>query len=642
MSRPHRTPPRWLRWTLGILLALVPCVVWGVTTATAERSLGPHEARYEVTTNGLVTVDLGPLGTLQIDSPLPLGLGADVTVQEIPADLTAVGQADTLEGLSQDLEDYLRFFGGPQETVSSVARALVQDALRRTGFAVLVVAAAGAGLYLLLGGARRRELTARVAPRTYEITASVVLVALLAASLASSDPGTTRGPTHRASPVFDGTALEGARITGRLAGVVDTYGSMLIDLYRENQDFYERANTNLVAAWDRRERIQSLTAPPRAAVPDGGATDVDASPGARTGSEGDAENGADGPASGTDDGTARDRSTSGSDGGTDDATADAGSTDDATTDEETDATPAPAAEEDLVTLLLVSDLHCNTGMTPLIRTVAERSGASIVLNAGDTTMNGTSVESYCVDSFAAAVPKGATMVVADGNHDSLETSAQERANGQTVLDGEIVEVEGIRILGDRDPLETRLGLGSQPPREETPEEYATRLTEVACAAQEDGEKIDILMIHTPRMGNEALDSGCVPNQISGHMHTRSGPQRLGGGVRYVSGSTAGAVKDQLRVGPLKGTAEMTVLRFDPERRRIVDWQLVQIGVDESAKVWPRIAWPTPSGVPVVDEPVVDEPEVEGDGAGGGGEVPGGDVGDGGVAGDPSGAPATEG
>ena len=37
------------------------------------------------------------------------------------------------------------------------------------------------------------------------------------------------------------------------------------------------------------------------------------------------------------------------------------------------------------------------------------------------------------------------------------------------------------------PLETRLGLGSQPPREETPEEYAARLTEVACAEQEDGD-----------------------------------------------------------------------------------------------------------------------------------------------------------
>ncbi|MDF9877622.1 metallophosphoesterase family protein [Cellulosimicrobium cellulans] len=599
MSRPHRTPPRWVRWTLAVLLALVPCVVWGVTTATAERSLGPHEARYEVTTNGLVTVDLGPLGTIQIDSPLPLGLGADVTVEEIPADLTAVGQADTLEGLSQDLEDYLRFFGGPQETIGSVARALVVDALRRTGFAILVAAAFGAGLYLLLGPPRRRELTERVAPRTYEITAGVVLVSLVGVSLVASDPGTTTGPSQRASAVFDGTPLEGARITGRLAGVVDTYGALLIDLYRENEDFYARADANLVAAWDRRERIQRLTAPLPAAT---AASDDEPSPDETTspdgtGTTGDEDGATDAPPSGT---------------GDEDAGGDVSGAEESADAEATEEpAPGPAAEEDLVTLLVVSDLHCNTGMTPLIRTAAERSGASIVLNAGDTTMNGTAVESFCVDSFASAVPKGSTMVVSDGNHDSVETSAQERANGQTVLDGKVVEVEGIRILGDRDPLETRLGLGSQPPREETPEEYAARITEVACAEQEDGDGIDLLLIHTPRMGNEALDSGCVPNQISGHMHTRSGPERTGGGVRYVSGSTAGAVKDQLRIGPLKGTAEMTVLRFDPERRRIVDWQLVQIGTDESAKVWPRIAWPTPSGVPVVEEPAGDDGSEEG-------------------------------
>ncbi|NDO89396.1 metallophosphoesterase [Cellulosimicrobium composti] len=643
MSRPHRTPPRWVRWTLAVLLALVPCVVWGVTTATAERSLGPHEARYEVTTNDLVTVDLGPLGTIQIRSPLPLGLGVDVTVEEIPADLTAVGQADTLEGLTQDLEDYLRFFGGPQETISSVTRALVADALRRTGFAIVVVGLAGGGLYLLLGASRRRELSERVAPRTYEITASVVLVSLVAASLAASDPGTTRGPSQRASVVFDGTPLEGARITGRLAGVVDTYGAMLIDLYRENEDFYARANANLEAAWERREHIQRLTRPRLDAVPasDDDPTDAPTGDGTATGAD-------EAPPAGADD-----TGTTGGEGATGDETTDEGApgadatgdaTDDAATGEEDagdrdggasgdtsgddeEPTPEPAAEEDLVTLLVVSDLHCNTGMAPLIRTAVERSGANVVLNAGDTTMNGTAVESFCVDSFASAVPQGVTMVVADGNHDSVETSAQERANGQTVLDGKIVEVEGIRILGDRDPLETRLGLGSQPPREETPEEYAARLTEVACAAQEDGDGVDLLLIHTPRMGNEALDSACVPNQVSGHMHTRSGPVRFGGGVRYVSGSTAGAVKDQLRIGPLKGTAEMTVLRFDPQQRRIVDWQLVQVGTDESAKVWPRIAWPTPSGVPVPDEPLEGESgEVgtdDGDPAGTPGDAPSG-------------------
>ncbi|OLT53981.1 metallophosphoesterase [Cellulosimicrobium sp. CUA-896] len=599
MNTTHRTPPRWLRWTLGVVAALVPCVVWGVTTATTENSLGPHEARYEVSTDGVVVVDLGPLGTLRIDSPLPLDLGVDVTVQEIPADFIAVGQADSLAGLEQDLEDYLRFFGGPQETIGAVARALVVDALRRTGFAILVVGAAGAGMYLLLGAARRRELTRAVAPRTYETTASVVLVALVGASLSASDPATTQGPSRPASAVFAGTPLEGARITGRLSGVVDTYGGMLIDLYRENEDFYARANDNLVAAWDRRARIQRLTAP-RTVAAGSAAPAEEPSPASEATSDAGEEQG-DAPGSGPQaapgtaapgDAAADPADPAGPEEPTDDPT-----------DIPSAPAPEPAAEEDLVTLLLLSDLHCNIGMAPLIRTVAERSDADVVLNAGDTTMNGTSVESYCVDAFAGAVPDGVPVVVADGNHDSVETSAQERANGQTVLEGEVVEVGGLRILGDRDPLDSRLGdLGPKPPREETPEEYAARMAETACAAP-DG--IDLLLIHTPRVGNEALESGCVPNQISGHMHTRSGPERLGQGVRYVSGSTAGAVKDELRIGPLKGTAEMTVLRFDPQQRRFVDWQLVQVGTDMSASVWPRLPWPAPA--PVVTTAVPADP-----------------------------------
>ncbi|MEK8226344.1 hypothetical protein NKG05_10190 [Oerskovia sp. M15] len=73
---------------------------------------------------------------------LPLGLGADVTVKEIPADLTAVDQATTLAGLTGDLEGYLQFFSGPEESIGHAVRALIVDALRRTGFAILVVGAA--------------------------------------------------------------------------------------------------------------------------------------------------------------------------------------------------------------------------------------------------------------------------------------------------------------------------------------------------------------------------------------------------------------------------------------------------------------------------------------------------------------------
>jgi len=242
---------------------------------------------------------------------------------------------------------------------------------------------------------------------------------------------------------------------------------------------------------------------------------------------------------------------------------------------------------------MVSDLHCNVGMGPLIRTSAEKSGAQIILDAGDTTINGTAVEQYCVTTFRRAAPSGVEIVNSPGNHDSTETEAMYRRAGATVLDGKVVTVKGIRFLGDSDPNATRLGAGTSSAGRESVAEVGARLADVAC---DDSDGVDILLIHTPRVGLEALNRGCVPAQLSGHLHTRIDPTPVGAGVRYVSSSTAGASLDQPTVGPLHGIAEMTVLRFDPASRRVVDYQLVQVRPDGTASVGPRIAWPEPDTV----------------------------------------------
>ena len=638
MNRPRRTPPRWVRYTLSALALLVPCVVFGVTTATANLSLGPHEARYEVSTDSLVVVDLGPLGTLEIDSPLPAGLGARITVEEIPADLTAFDQATTIAALTQDLQGYLQFFGGPQDTIEQVTRSLVADAARRTGLAVLVVAAAGTGLYFLLGGSRRRELGDVLAPRTWEITAGVVVVTLVFGALSASAEEPAATDSRPASAVFAGTPLEGARITGRLAGVVDTYGGMLMNAYKDNEAFYARANTALGVAWDERDVLEEAAAAQREAE-EQAARDAATEPPAEgePGVDGDVTGeaaGADGeaadPAGAAPSGSEGDQATE----DTDDAGARRGAT---PTGGPTES-PTPTPEDELVSMLVVCDLHCNIGMTPLIRTAAERSGASIVLNAGDTTMNGTSVEQFCVNSFTSAVPDGATMVVADGNHDSVETSAQERKRGVKILDGDVIEIDGVRILGDRDALETRIGSGSKAARPETPAQQAERLAQTACDAK-DG--VDLLLVHSPRAGNEALETGCVPLQVSGHTHRRSGPEQFGLGIRYVNASTAGAESGEPTVGPLKGVAEMTVLRFDPVLREFVDWQLVQVFPDGSAQVSAREAFPVPVPEEVLDGGAEGTEEPDGTGAGestdGTDDTGGADVPDG--AGASDGAPA---
>lgn len=369
-----------------------------------------------------------------------------------------------------------------------------------------------------------------------------MLVAALVAGTATASAGPEERASLPASPVFAGTALEGARITGRLAGVIDTYSGQLVDTYQANEVFYAAAREKLNEAWDARvaeqEAAESVQGPP--------------------------------------------------------------------------VSDSPESTE-YVTLLLVSDLHCNTGMTPLIRDLADRIGPDVMLNAGDTTINGTSVESVCVDSFASAVPDGVPFVVADGNHDSRLTTATELANRQVVLDGSVVEVEGVRILGDRDPLETRIGGGTVVAREETPEQAGERLRDVACeAAGEPGlggfveeDRVDLLLVHQPAVGDAALESGCVPFQISGHMHKRIGPEVVGYGVRYVNASTGGATKGNTSVGPLRDSSEMTVLRFDPERRQFVDWQLVEVTPEGEASVSERQL--VPPTVPLPDE-------VPGDGA----------------------------
>ena len=240
---------------------------------------------------------------------------------------------------------------------------------------------------------------------------------------------------------------------------------------------------------------------------------------------------------------------------------------------------------------MVTDLHCNIGMAEVIGTAADEFDADLIINAGDTVMAGTSVESYCVSAFADGFGSDRPVVFADGNHDSRTTTEQEVEAGWIPLEGEPVEVAGLRFLGDNDPTISSLGQPTRPTREETVLEMGDRLAAQGCELAEEGEQVDVLLVHSPYAGRQIIEAGCAPMSLSGHLHQQIGPRQLGLGTQYIGASTAGAAEGSPTIGPLNDPATITAIRWDPDTHLPVDYRIVTVGTDTSVVLSDWTPWP---------------------------------------------------
>ncbi|WP_154794745.1 metallophosphoesterase [Occultella kanbiaonis] len=632
----HRQRPRTrrtIRAVVAFVLTGLLSLLAGVMTADFEGSLGPHRADYSVRLNGEVTVDMGPLGALIVDSPLPLNLGVDVLVKEIPIELSTP-QTDPVVGLTSDLTSYSQFLANPEAAISDAAYGLVLDVVSRwiLYWTVLLV---GVALGRLAAHGVLREAVKSAWARQGVPALSVALAVVLV-GLPLVEATQTSGGVGRTSRILADTPLAEARITGRLATLVDHYGGYVVDAIDDNTEFYAEVQTNLEAAYaaeadpvapaegetpQESPSGESGTEPTNpasdagaaAAGTDDSGTDDSGTDDSGTDDSGTDDSGTDDSGtddsgtddsgtddSGTDDSGTDDSGTDDSgtdDSGTDDSGTDDSGTDDSGTDDSavgdsgTDAADTTESDPELVTMLLVSDLHCNVGMAPVVGAAVSASESSLVLNAGDTVMGGTSVESYCVNAFARGIPDGVPVVVSDGNHDSVTTADQEANAGWTVLHGEPVDVQGIRILGDTDPTLTSLGAPTRPERDETINQMGNRISQLACQLQEDDEPVDIVLIHSPFAGRQSVEAGCATLSISGHLHRQVGPRQLGLGLQYTSASTAGAGSGTPTIGPLQNPSVMTVIRWDPEASLPVDYRLITIDPDASVDISDWFAFP---------------------------------------------------
>ena len=526
-----------------VLLTAVSLVSLGVgaATATASSPVGPHEAQWSTTLDSTLSLDMGPLGQVSLDSPAGI-LGVRVELEEVPgeADPAAVSESALGEALSSDGAAYLSLVTHPELTIERGLRALVDDALRRAGLLesimLCLVAAGRLATRGRLRDAVRAGLSRPAASSLLTATAAVTVVALLVPSLRSEPV------TGNRLEVLAGTPLERARVSGRIGDVVQAYGGRVSAFLDDNTAFYTAAQANLRAAWEASQTID-------------GTTDVTAADGAVD-----------------TDRVARDAQ--------DAASAEASST---ATDSSSNApTARSGGRQGSITAVMTTDLHCNLDVIAFSGLLDELAGATVHMDDGDLTMTGSDPEQICVDALDDAVPDGVARVATIGNHDSGSTAERLRTIGWTVTDGTVENVGGLRVLGEVDPERSPAGRTFQR-GEENATDIGMRLAGVSCDAARKGNEADVVLIHRPDTFGPLVDDGCAPLLVAGHVHEERGMSTTRGGNLDVAQLISGAGKGGTSLGRVTQDAYMHVLSFDSEGG-LLAWRTVTLHPDASVTV----------------------------------------------------------
>ncbi len=256
--------------------------------------------------------------------------------------------------------------------------------------------------------------------------------------------------------------------------------------------------------------------------------------------------------------------------------------------------PTYVPDDGTIRVLHVSDLHLSPTAYEIIGSVVEQFRIDVVVDTGDSTDLGTPAETRYVDAIGRL---DLPYVWIRGNHDSrIVQAAVERQPNATVLDGpQVVEVAGVRFLGQGDPrfirdAETR---GQAPP--EVLELVGEQLRE---AYEQAGDPPDLVLTHDPATAGPLL--GTAPVVLSGHTHERR-TDTEDGTTLVVQGSTGGAglrALDDEEPTPVT----LSVLYLDPDDQQLQAFDDITLGglgssdarISRTVVAEPPAASPAPS------------------------------------------------
>ncbi|CAN5365084.1 hypothetical protein BH09ACT12_BH09ACT12_10070 [soil metagenome] len=299
-------------------------------------------------------------------------------------------------------------------------------------------------------------------------------------------------------------------------------------------------------------------------------------------------------------------------------------------------------QEGETAVIMQSDMHCNTTMirlqTQVVDLLHEQHGEDVPALmgiTGDLTTNGTAAEGTCIRNEREIV--GDTPVAAvTGNHESDVSADQMADSGMTVLDGNIEEVAGVRVLGDGDPSRSELFGATRLRGDEGEADVGIRLREEAENADAE-DRPDLVLVHEAYaaqafLGVDSVNSLLTDNDVSstvapangadgiddvpaaavfyGHWHRSIEPRVIwnsdGTWTLLMELDTSGGAVDTPTINNFstpwtkpQQEASFPVLFLDEETRLITGYQIYCFKTDGRAVVEPRVSV---GEVPVVTEP----------------------------------------
>lgn len=249
-----------------------------------------------------------------------------------------------------------------------------------------------------------------------------------------------------------------------------------------------------------------------------------------------------------------------------------------------DSLPVGLDQENLVTVLHVSDIHDNPQAYDVIEQLHTQFAIDMVIDTGDIVSWGTPVENELLNTIGGLqIP----YVYVAGNHDGAAAAAtiEAQPNG-IVLDNEVVEVAGLQIAGIGDPRfaaddDSDAGGWREGDRAVSASAFQLGDTIEAYDAEHPENPVDIALFHDPTQPEGLL--GRTPLVLSGHMHTSKVEIDLeGSGTDWLRvGSTGGALASGGVAPVLQGDAPLDLtarmLYFDAETGRLVAYDDIVMG-----------------------------------------------------------------